>query len=50
MKTVTMKHEYLEMIRDQRKSLEIRVGYPAILAIKKGDVILTHLCLALRDC
>lgn len=40
MKTITIKQEYLEMIRDRRKPLEVRVGYPNILTIKKGDHIL----------
>lgn len=40
MKTLTIKNEYLEMIRHREKVLEIRVGYPNILSIKKGDSIL----------
>lgn len=37
---VTIKHEYLEMIRDGRKSLEIRVGYPNILSVIAGSQVL----------
>ncbi len=40
MKTITIRQEYLEMIREGKKSLEIRVGYPNILLIGGGDHIL----------
>jgi ASC-1-like (ASCH) protein len=38
--SIRIKSEYLEMIRDRTKSLEIRVGYPNILSIRTSDQIL----------
>ncbi len=40
MKTVTIKQEYLEMIKDGKKTLEIRVGYPNILSTHIQDQLL----------
>ena len=37
MMPLTIKREYLAMIRDGTKSLEIRVGYSKILSISTGD-------------
>ena len=39
MRTMHIRKPYLDQIREGRKTLEVRVGYPGILKIGPGEVI-----------
>jgi ASC-1-like (ASCH) protein len=39
MRTMRIRKPYLDQIRDGRKTLEVRVGYPGILKIGAGEAV-----------
>lgn len=47
-KTLWIRPEYLRLILSRRKTVEVRVGYPNIVRLRPGDLLLLNDCHAFR--